>query len=96
MSLRSFISDPRTTVPGVVFFGLKGFAHIAVIWWPAKASQIKATADILEGLAVAFLGAAAADKGKSLSRTEADTAFLHKGDVKPEAKTDPAPVAPKP
>lgn len=76
-------TNKHTSVAAIIYAGAKWGCPILGTWWPSKKSQLDATAQILEGLAVFYGFAAAGDGAASLSKQEADTSFIRKDQTKP-------------
>jgi len=68
--LQSSLKNKHTSGAALVFAVLKVGAGIAATWYPAHDKQIRDTADLLEGVAVLYLGAAAGDAAQSTKQVD--------------------------
>ena len=84
--INTAIKNKHTSGSALAFAVVKVGARIGRIWCPKYDHQIQSTADALESLAMLYLGVAAADVTKSLSKEQAGTEFLKKTEVKASAK----------
>jgi hypothetical protein len=81
------LKNKHTTSAGAVYFSAKILGEIGVVWFPDHKPQIHSTLQIVEAAAVGWGLLMAGDANQGLSKQEAETGFLKKEDVIPEAKT---------
>lgn len=72
------LSNKHTTIAAAIYALGKWGCKLVGIWWPGHDVQLASTADILETVGIFYLGSAAGDAGKSLSKADADTTFVRK------------------
>jgi hypothetical protein len=80
--ISKLLSNPHTTGAGLGFVIVKVGKEVALVWFPQQADKIKATADLLEGVAAFYGLALAGDAGKGKEDLEAvkkDVARLDPG-----------------
>ena len=79
--INTLASNKHTSGAALLYAAAKFGCPMAAVWFPAHKPQIDATANLLEGAAVAYGLFAAGDATKSLTKQEADTSFVRKDDT---------------
>src|SRR5438128_4515522 len=77
-NLQALLSNKHTSGSAAAYAAVKIGSRIAKVWWPQHKDEIESTADLLEGFAVFYLGAAAVDASKMVKQVQ---------DAKEEVKT---------
>ena len=68
--LQTVISNKHTSIAGIVYLVAKYGTQALAIWWPAEKEKLDATANLVEGAAVAYGLFAAGDATKSVTKDE--------------------------
>jgi hypothetical protein len=99
--LTTVLANKHTSGAALVFGVVKAGSRIAATWSPEHKAQIDTTADVVEGLAVLYLGAAAGDAARSATKEEVqtvtdavvsgDTTMLLKSELPPQDKSTTVP-----
>lgn len=78
MNLASILANKHTSIAGLVYLFAKFGLQVVGVWMPELRPKLDATAELVEGFAVAYGLFAAGDASKSLTKDEAETKFVTK------------------